>query len=380
MSLKNIRMKKLLQDLDYLIPLITLILIAIGILIIDSATHIDGSVGNRFIMKQLIAAILGVILVIVSLIFDYRALRNYSNLIYMLTILMLVGVLFLGKEVAGSKSWIQLGSLSFQPSELAKLGMIIALANFLADRRQKLKELKHFIFSCLYIVPIIILVLLQNDLGTTLVLLAIFAGIFYIAGANLKYYFSIAGTVCALIGGMLIAHFQFGVPIPLKEYQLMRLIIFWNPNLDPLGYGYNIIQSKIAIGSGGLLGKGLFDGTQSQLGFLPEKHTDFIFSVLGEEFGFIGVAVVLICYFILIWRAIKVALEAKDDFGQLLVVGILSMFIFHIFENVGMVVGIMPITGIPLPFISYGGSSLLTNILAIGLIINVNIRKKKLIF
>jgi rod shape determining protein RodA len=225
-----------------------------------------------------------------------------------------------------------------------------------------------------------ILVLAQNDLGTVLVLLAIFGGTFYIAGANIKYYLGLVGIAVILIGGMLVAHFYFGVQIPLKEYQLMRLIIFWNPNLDPLGYGYNIIQSKIAIGSGGLLGKGLFSGTQSQLGFLPEKHTDFIFSVLGEELGFIGVAIILICYFVLLWRSIKVALEAKDDFGQLLVVGIIAMFSFHIFENVGMVIGIMPITGIPLPFISYGGSSLLTNLLAISLIINVNVRKKKLLF
>ncbi|KXS43942.1 MAG: rod shape determining protein RodA, partial [Candidatus Frackibacter sp. T328-2] len=249
-----------------------------------------------------------------------------------------------------------------------------------SERRKKLVEFKHFLFSCLYVLPIMILVLAQNDLGTVLVLLAIFGGTFYIAGANAKYYFSIVGVAFLSVAGMLIAHFQFGVPIPLKEYQLMRLIIFWNPKLDPLGYGYNIIQSKIAVGSGGLLGKGLFDGTQTQLGFLPEKHTDFIFSVLGEELGFLGASVILICYFVLLWRAIKIALDARDDFGQLIVVGVISMFLFHIFENIGMVIGIMPITGIPLPFVSYGGSSLLTNILAISLIINVNVRKQKLLF
>lgn len=372
--------KRLFQDLDYLIPIMTIVLVAIGILIINSATHTQGLTSDKFVIKQLIVAILGIILLILSLFFDYRVLKEYADLIYILNLLLLVLVLVFGTEISGSKSWIKLGPVNFQPAELAKLGLIVSLASFFSRRRNKLTELKHFVFSCLYVLPVILLVLAQNDLGTVLVLLAIFAGMFYIAGANTKYYLGVVGVVGLLIGSMLIAHFWFGLPIPLKKYQLMRLIIFWNPKIDPLGYGYNIIQSKIAIGSGGLLGKGLFAGTQSQLGFLPEKHTDFIFSVLGEELGFIGVTVILLCYFLLLWRSIKVASEAKDDFGQLLVVGIISMFVFHIFENIGMAIGIMPITGIPLPFISYGGSSLLTNILAVSLIINVNIRKKKLLF
>ncbi|MBM7623102.1 rod shape-determining protein RodA [Sporohalobacter salinus] len=374
------RLKKLLQNLDYWIPILMIILIGSGLVIINSATQTDNITSNRFIIKQLIAVILGILFLIISLFFDYRVLRDYSNIIYIFTLVLLFLVLVLGTKISGSKSWIKLGPINFQPAELAKLGLIISLANFLAVRRKNLVELKHFLFSCLYICPLLILVLAQNDLGTVLVLIAIFAGMFFIAGANLKYYFGVVGLVALVIGGTLIAHFYFGMSIPLKEYQLMRLIIFWNPNLDPLGYGYNIIQSKIAIGSGGLFGKGLFAGTQTQLGFLPENHTDFIFSVLGEELGFIGGVVILSCYFFLLWRSIKVAFEAKDDFGQLLVVGVISMFLFHIFENIGMTIGIMPITGIPLPFISYGGSSLLTNILAIGLIINVNIRKKKLIF
>ncbi|ADL12106.1 rod shape-determining protein RodA [Acetohalobium arabaticum] len=375
------RLKKLLQNLDYWIPILVIILVGIGLVVINSATGANSSIiQNRFIIKQLIAIILGILLLIISLFFDYRALRNYSNIIYIFTLLLLFLVLVLGTRISGSKSWIKLGAVSIQPAELAKLGLIISLADFLAARGEKLKELKHFLFSCLYICPILILTLAQNDLGTVLVLVAIFAGMFFTAGANLKYYFGIIGLGSLLIGGSLIAHFCFGLPIPLKKYQLMRLIIFWNPDLDPLGYGYNIIQSKIAIGSGGLLGKGLFAGTQTQLGFLPEKHTDFIFSVLGEELGFIGGIVVLVCFLLLLWRSIKVAFEAKDNFGQLLVVGVISMFLFHIFENIGMTIGIMPITGLPLPFISYGGSSLLTNILAVALIINVNIRRKKLIF
>lgn len=375
------RLKKLLQNLDYWIPTLVIILVGIGLVVINSATGASSSIiQNRFIIKQLIAIILGILLLIISLFFDYRVLRNYSNIIYISTLLLLALVLVLGTRISGSKSWIRFGMVSFQPAELAKLGLIISLADFLAKRREKLEELKHFLFSVIYICPILVLTLAQNDLGTVLVLIAIFAGMFFTAGANLKYYFGVIGIGGLLVGGGLTAHFYFGMPIPLKKYQLMRLIIFWNPDLDPLGYGYNIIQSKIAIGSGGLLGKGLFSGTQTQLGFLPEKHTDFIFSVLGEELGFIGGIIVLICFFLLLWRSVKVAFEAKDNFGQLLVVGVISMFLFHIFQNIGMAIGIMPITGIPLPFISYGGSSLLTNILAVGLIINVNIRRKKLIF
>ncbi|MGM0471358.1 MAG: rod shape-determining protein RodA [Bacillota bacterium] len=374
------RFKKLLQELDYWIPMMMIVLIGIGLVIIKSATQSGELAANQFVIKQLAATILGFLLLLFVLLIDYRILKNSSGIIYLLTVLLLLIVLFLGQEISGSKSWLSLGPFNFQPSEVAKLGLIISLADFLSRRRQKLTDFKHFLFACLFILPIFALVLAQKDLGTSLVLLAIFAGMFFVAGANIKYYLSLAVGAVVILGGALVAHFQFGIAIPLKKYQLMRLIIFWNPKLDPLGYGYNIIQSKITIGSGGLLGKGLFAGTQTQLGFLPEQHTDFIFSVLGEELGFVGAFLVLICFFILIWRSIKVAAEAKDDFGQLLVVGIISMFLFHIFENVGMAMGIMPITGLPLPFISYGGSSLLTNILAVGLIINVNIRKKKLIF
>jgi rod shape determining protein RodA len=175
-------------------------------------------------------------------------------------------------------------------------------------------------------------------------------------------------------------HVYFGGGIPPKDYQLNRLLVLVDPSRDPLGAGYNVQQSKIAIGSGGLFGKGLFTGSQNQLNFLPEKHTDFIFSVLGEELGFIGALIILLLYFILLWRALIVAKDAKDKFGEYLVVGVISMLTFHIFQNVGMVVGLMPVTGIPLPFLSYGGSSLITNLLAVGLIMNVNMRNKKLMF
>lgn len=351
-------------------------------MIIGSATNITDNplLQNTFLKKQIIAAIVGIILVIISLFFDYRILRDYVSVIYVLNILILLTVLFLGSTIKGGQGWIRLGPVNFQPAETAKLAVIIALADVLAKGKYNVYYILGLIVPGIYIGVPFILVLLQNDLGSALVLIAIFVGMIYVAGANAKFlvgtFLSGIGTVVAWIT----VHIYWGVPIPLKQYQLNRLLVLVNPQLDPLGAGYNVIQSKIAIGSGGLLGKGLFGGTQNQLNFLPERHTDFIFSVLGEEFGFIGALLILLLYLLLLWRGVKVAMEAKDEFGQLLVVGILSMFAFHILENVGMTIGIMPVTGIPLPFLSYGGSSLLTNLMAIAIIMNVNIRRKKMLF
>ncbi|OCL25266.1 rod shape-determining protein RodA [Orenia metallireducens] len=374
--------KKLIKNIDYLIPIITLLLIITGLVIIGSATNITDNplLQNTFLKKQIIAAIVGIILVIISLFFDYRILRDYVSVIYVLNILILLTVLFFGSTIKGGQGWIRLGPVNFQPAETAKLAVIIALADVLAKGKYNVYYILGLIVPGIYIGVPFILVLLQNDLGSALVLIAIFVGMIYVAGANAKFlvgtFLSGIGTVVAWIT----VHIYWGVPIPLKQYQLNRLLVLVNPQLDPLGAGYNVIQSKIAIGSGGLLGKGLFGGTQNQLNFLPERHTDFIFSVLGEEFGFIGALLILLLYLLLLWRGVKVAMEAKDEFGQLLVVGILSMFAFHILENVGMTIGIMPVTGIPLPFLSYGGSSLLTNLMAIAIIMNVNIRRKKMLF
>jgi len=286
----------------------------------------------------------------------------------------------IGQTVKGGQSWISLVRFNLQPAEITKLVVIIILAHILAKDKYNLQNITGLIMPTLYMFIPFALILLQNDLGSALVLLAIFIGMIYVAGANAKFLFgSIFGLLSTVIAWVS-AHLYLGVYIPLKEYQLNRLLVLINPSRDPLGAGYNVRQSKIAIGSGGLFGKGLFTGSQNQLNFLPEKHTDFIFSVLGEELGFIGALVILVLYAILLWRALLVAKEAKDRFGQYVVIGIISMLSFHIIQNVGMTLGLMPVTGIPLPFLSYGGSSLATNLLAIGLILNINIRKKKLMF
>ena len=375
-------MNKLLKNLDYFIPVLTIALILCGMFLIFSATKSgDASLlSNTFLKKQLIAALLGVLAVIISLLINYEVLRDYAEIIYIGDLLLLGIVLVIGQTVKGGQSWISLGRFNFQPAEITKLIVIIMLAHVLAKGKYKVENILGLIMPGLYVFIPFSLILLQNDLGSSLVLLAIFIGMIYVAGANAKFLF---GSIFGVIGSVVTwvaAHIYLGVYIPLKDYQLNRLLVLVNPSRDPLGAGYNVRQSKIAIGSGGFLGKGLFTGSQNQLNFLPEKHTDFIFSVLGEELGFVGAIIILILYFTLLWRALIVARKAKDKFGEYVVIGIISMFSFHIFQNIGMAVGLMPVTGIPLPFLSYGGSSLITNLLAVGLIMNINMRKKKLMF
>ncbi|MGM0369388.1 MAG: rod shape-determining protein RodA [Bacillota bacterium] len=375
-------LNKLLKNLDYIIPVLALLLVLIGLFLIFSSTKSNdlSLLTNNFLRKQLLASLIGLLVVIISLLVNYEVLRDYAEIIYIANLLLLGIVLVIGQTIKGGQGWIRLGGLNFQPAETTKLVVIIILAHVLAKDKYKIEKIWGLIVPILYVFIPFSLILLQNDLGTSLVLLAIFIGMIYVAGVNAKFLF---GSIFGVIGSTVTwvwLHIYFGVGIPLKEYQLNRLLVLVDPSRDPLGAGYNVKQSKIAIGSGGFLGKGLFTGSQNQLGFLPEKHTDFVYSVLGEELGFIGAIIILLLYFILLWRALIVAKEAKDKFGEYVVVGIISMWAFHIFQNIGMVVGLMPVTGIPLPFLSYGGSSLITNLLAVGLVLNINMRNKKLMF
>jgi len=249
--------------------------------------------------------------------------------------------------------------------------VIRALAAMLEKRGGKTNTLGELLPVAAYVGVPFLLVLKQPDLGTSLVFLAIFFGMVFAAGIRLRMLAWIFGLGIAAMP--VVWHF-------LKGYQKMRIMVFMDPNVDPLGAGYHIIQSKIAIGSGMLFGKGLFSGTQSQLNFLPENHTDFIFSVVGEELGFVGCAVLLLLYLIILWRGIRIAQDASDLFGRLLAVGITSMLAFHVLVNAGMTMGIMPVTGIPLPLMSYGVSSLTTNIMAIAILLNIQLRRQKLLF
>ncbi len=350
-----------------------LAILIMSLVVIGSATHAHETGGNHlyYVQRQGLFAVLNIGLVFFLMNFDYKLLHGYRKNLYIFNLIMLLAVMLIGHSALGAQRWIQLGPITLQPSEFSKIIMIVCLAGLLEERVGRLNTLEELAPIALYVGVPFLFVLKQPDLGTSLVFLAIFLGMIFVCGIRLKLLMGIFGAGIAMLP--VLWHF-------LKDYQKMRIMVFIDPNVDPLGSGYHIIQSKIAIGSGMLYGKGLFEGTQSQLNFLPENHTDFIFAVVGEELGFIGAAVLLVLYGILLWRGIQIARDASDMFGRLLAVGITSMLAFHVLVNVGMTTGIMPVTGIPLPFMSYGVSALTTNCMAIALLLNIHLRKQKLLF
>lgn len=372
MAIVSTETKRFLRRIDFQLLIAAIAILIFGIVIISSATHVNTPGDERFwyVRRQGLFALVNVLVAVLFMNFDYRGLQQYGNKLYVINLIMLVAVMLFGHAALGAQRWIQLGPISIQPSEFSKLIMIICMASVLEERIGKLNTVQDLIPIAAYIGLPFILVLKQPDLGTSLVFMAIFFGMVIACGIRWKI---LAGIIVAGIASMPLL-WQF-----MKDYQKMRIMVFLDPNVDPLGSGYHIIQSKIAIGSGMLFGKGLFEGTQSQLNFLPENHTDFIFAVVGEELGFVGATVLLLLYFVVLWRGIKIARDAGDVFGRLLAVGITSMLAFHVLVNVGMTTGIMPVTGIPLPLMSYGISSLTTNILAIAILMNINMRKQKLL-
>ncbi len=365
--------QRILRDWDWTIIVCTVLLVGIGIIAIGSATHVnqDGLQFSDLVSKQTMFFLVNFCIVIGMQWFDYHKLKDWANVIYVFTIIMLLAVMVVGTSALGAQRWIQLGPITIQPSEFSKLLMIICIAKMLESRVNKLNTFRQLAFPVLYVAIPMLLVFTQPDLGTSLVYMAIFIGMVYVAGIRVRLIQIVAATA------VLLAPLGWFV---LKEYQKQRILVFLNPDIDPYGSGYHIIQSKIAIGSGMILGKGLFAGTQSQLNFLPENHTDFIFSVIGEELGFIGCIVVLMLLFMLIYRSIRVAYTCNDTFGVLVATGIGAMLTFEALVNVGMTTGIMPVTGIPLPFISYGVSALTTNMLSIGLLLNIAMQRKKYMF
>ena len=365
--------RRLLKNLDFVLIAVTLILIGISLVIIGSATHVNTPSEDRYwyVQRQGLFAIFNFFLIFFTLHFDYKSLNKYANALYTINLIMLLAVMFVGTSALGAQRWIQIGPINLQPSEFAKLIMIVSLANMLDRRSGQLNSLREVLPVFIYVGIPFLLVLKQPDLGTALVFIAILFGMLFVAGISLRLLFGIFAAGAAFMP--IFWHF-------LKDYQKMRLTVFIDPNVDPLGSGYHIIQSKIAIGSGMLFGKGLFGGTQSQLNFLPENHTDFIFAVIGEELGFIGAAIILTLYFILLYRGIKIAGVARDNFGALLATGITTMMSFHLLVNVGMTAGIMPVTGIPLPLMSYGVSALTTNLLSLGILLNIYMRRQKILF
>lgn len=374
---------KRIKYIDKPFIIILLLIIGFGLVTLSSATNSMASDPGYFVKKQLFSITIGVIMAGALIIFDYNQFRRYSNFIYIAALLAMTAVFFFGVEAKGSARAFNIGGFGIQPSEFAKVFIILAFADFLTKRKDQLNTLKQLLPCFAYMGLPILLIMAQPDLGTSLVFIAIMIAMMYIAGANPKLLTRLILMGAALAALLLFLHFQFGVKLPMEDYQIKRLTVFVNPYADGeggRGLGWHTIQSLVAIGSGGLTGKGLFSGTQVQLNFLPEHHTDFIYAVIGEELGFIGAALLVLLYAMLLLRAVYISFGAKDLYGVIIIIGISAMWLFHIFENIGMSIGLMPITGIPLPFVSYGGSSMMANFMAVGILLSINIRGRKLVF
>lgn len=365
--------KKLIRRLDFTLITVVILLNVISIMAIGSATQ-AGAIGAEryyYMQRQGMFFVFNILLVMLSLRVDYRDLAGAAKALYIANIVILIAVMLVGKTALGAQRWIQIGPISIQPSEFSKIIMIITFAAMLEYWKDNLQRIKDLLPVALFLIVPTALVMKQPDLGTSLVFFAIALGMLFVAGINVKILWGGAITMLAAL------------PLFWKimhEYQRNRIRVFLDPELDPLGSGYHVIQSKIAIGSGLLFGKGFMQGSQSQLSFLPENHTDFIFAVIGEEFGLAGCMIVMLLYAILLYRAVRIAMTASDDFGCFIATGIVSMTIFHIFVNIGMTTGIMPVTGIPLPFMSYGVSALTINMMAVGLLLNIHARRQKIMF
>ncbi len=364
--------RRLLKNFDYQLFLIMLVLCAYGLFIISSATQgLPIEDPSTYVRKQAVWMVLGFVALLLVVSIDYINYYRWSPYLYLANLFFLILVIFIGKEAGGASRWIDLIIFDFQPSEFAKIIVIISLARLLVNYKDRLEEFSGVLLISCYVAPPILLIFLQPDLGTALVFIIIFFGMLYMAGVPAKYLGLIAGS------GIIAFPFLWS---QLQDYQKMRLIVFINPELDPLGFGYQLTQSVIAIGSGGLSGKGIYEGTQARLQFLPAQHTDFIFSVLGEEMGFLGALALLFLYFLLIYRILKIGSFSKDSFGALICTGVATLITFQVLVNIGMALSIMPVTGLPLPFMSYGGNSIIMNIVCIALVLNVGMRRHKIQF
>lgn len=356
-------------------------ILVIGVLLVWSATAhntlLTGGHPTAYLVKQLVNVAIGLILCAAVVVTDHRWVRILTPLVYLGSLVGLALVLVMGTTINGSRSWLMLGGMSLQPAEFAKLAVVIGMALVVAERteasrrRGRVGTTEVLLMLAIAGVPAV-MILLQPDLGTMLVLSATVFGVLGVAGVSRRWLGSLlAGGVAAAV-----AVVSAGV---LKQYQVDRFLAFTNPALDPRGAGYNTTQARIAIGNGGLFGQGLFGGSQTRAGFVPEQHTDFVFTVAGEELGLVGAAVLIGLFALLLWRALRISAQAEDLFGRVAAAGIACWFAFQAFQNIGMCLGIMPVTGVPLPLVSYGGSSMFASLMAIGLLQNIHRRSDRLL-
>ena len=357
------------RHVDITLVAAVLAIAGLGVLMVYSATQRRIEADPAFFLRrQAVFTLLGVGVMVLVASIDYRIFRDFAPQMYVGILVLLLLVLSpLGSNRRGAQAWFQIGGFQLQPSELSKVGLIVCIAAYGAAHRGDLDARRMLTVLALAAGPIV-LINAQPDLGTVLVFLAILLGTLLVAGARPRHM-----AVLGLIGVVaVVGVFQLGL---LKEYQKDRLGAFLTPDDTTLRSTYNLEQSKIAIANGGLTGKGLFEGSQTKLAYVPEQHTDFIFTVVGEELGLVGAGLLMVAFAVVVWRMWRAAALAKDLCGTIICIGVLAMFVFQIFENVGMTMGIMPITGIPLPFMSYGGSATIACFAAVGLVLNVHMRR-----
>lgn len=422
-------------EMDIYIVVATILLLAVGILFVfSSGVTATGEIANREYLRQILWAVSGLILMFLVTFIDYRFHYRFASSYFFMILVLLVATLFFGRVVSGARRWIGIWHAGVQPSEFAKLALILFLARYFGDRKKEIKKVRTFLVGLFWASLPSALVLLQPDLGTSLVYLPIFLVIAFFGGAKLMHlayvtaFVSLAGLFTVvpfwvqhvmdrptaailvlteirimryLLGGagaaLLVSSIGLymtrqrvffwinyalslvmaSIPLSyvarmvLREYQIMRLVVFVNPYVDPQGAGWNIIQSITAVGSGGLFGKGFLRGTQSHYQYLPAQSTDFIFSILAEEWGFIGAALVFLLFAVIVMRSLYVMVSARDRFSSLVVAGIVAMMVFHFLVNIGMTIGLMPVTGLPLLLLSFGGSSLWTALIGLGMVMSV---------
>ena len=365
--------KRVLRNAEWGILICSIILLAIGLIALFSATQ---ETGFSEFKKQIMWFLVSIPVVIVVMLIDYNTIAKLSPFFYGFFIILLIAVLFT-KPINGATSWFEItDTLKFQPSELAKIFVIMFLATIMVKLQERNKndinKISRLAIILLIVGVPLLLIIKQPDYGTAMAFIISTLLMLFVAGIDKKYI--IITAIIIVVTVPLIYMYV------LPEHAKTRIEVFLNPNLDPRGSGYNIIQSKLAIGAGQLLGMGLLKGNQTQLGYLYPKTTDFIFSVIGEELGFIFAGAITVLYVIMITKSIKVAKTAKNDLGSYIAIGIAGIFLFHMLENIGMTMGLLPITGVPLPFVSYGGSSLITNFMCIAMLLNISGRRQKTIF
>ena len=360
--------RRLIQYFDWGLMGLAILIGCLGLITLYSAVTAETPTPQKVLFfKQFLWFIIGLFVMVFSFLFNYKILDRWSLPIYFTCIALLAAVLFSGKYVGGSRRWLIIGPVSFQPSELVKIAVILALAHYYSrDAKTRGFTLRELVRPMMIIILPVLLIVMQPDLGT--------AGLVVLIAGSITVFVKIERRSFAYLitsGAVLVPMIWFF----LKEYQKKRILIFLDPDRDPLGAGYHIIQSKIAIGSGMLTGKGFLQGTQNALSFLPEEHTDFIFSVLAEEWGALGSIILILLFLILILWGLNVAHGCREPFGTILAVGISAMIFWQVFINIGMSMGLFPVVGVPLPFVSYGGSSVLTTAISIGLLLNVSMRR-----